>query len=107
MGADEACVALLVRYPLSSTIVLAAVAAVASVFLFARPQYHPPGQGSEVKVDLSKYPAASDGWAWDDVRPVYDDLMAGQIAEATEKRGHGDLAALLASGETWTIADGS
>src|SRR5438309_1173898 len=43
----------------------------------------------------------------DVVRPVYDELMAGQIAEATEKRGHGDLAALLASGETWTIADGS
>jgi 2-oxoglutarate ferredoxin oxidoreductase subunit beta len=37
-------------------------------------------------------------------RPVYDELMAGQIAEATEKRGAGDLAALLASGETWTIA---
>ena len=37
-------------------------------------------------------------------RPVYDDLMAGQIAEATEKRGAGDLAALLHSGETWTIS---
>jgi len=39
----------------------------------------------------------------DVVRPVYDDLMAGQIAEATETRGVGDLAALLRSGETWTI----
>ena len=39
----------------------------------------------------------------DVVRPVYDDLMAGQIAEATETRGVGDLAALLHSGETWTI----
>src|SRR5262249_37483515 len=28
-------------------------------------------------------------------RPVYDDLMAEQIAAATEKRGEGDLAALL------------
>jgi 2-oxoglutarate/2-oxoacid ferredoxin oxidoreductase subunit beta len=36
-------------------------------------------------------------------RPVYDDLMAEQIAAATEKRGRGDLAALLHSGETWTI----
>ncbi len=36
-------------------------------------------------------------------RPVYDDLMAGQIAAATEKRGPGDLGALLHSGETWTI----
>jgi hypothetical protein len=30
--------------------------------------------------------------------------MAGQIAEATEKRGAGDLASLLHSGETWTIS---
>jgi 2-oxoglutarate/2-oxoacid ferredoxin oxidoreductase subunit beta len=36
-------------------------------------------------------------------RPVYDDLMAEQIATATEKRGAGDLAKLLHSGETWTI----
>jgi 2-oxoglutarate/2-oxoacid ferredoxin oxidoreductase subunit beta len=37
-------------------------------------------------------------------RPVYDELMAEQIATATEQRGPGDLAALLQSGETWTIA---
>jgi 2-oxoglutarate/2-oxoacid ferredoxin oxidoreductase subunit beta len=37
-------------------------------------------------------------------RPVYDDLMAQQIATATEKRGVGDLAKLLHSGETWTIS---
>jgi 2-oxoglutarate ferredoxin oxidoreductase subunit beta len=37
-------------------------------------------------------------------RPVYDELMAGQIAEATEKLGAGDLGALLHSGETWTIS---
>jgi len=36
-------------------------------------------------------------------RPVYDELMEGQIAKATEERGAGDLAALLQSGETWTI----
>jgi 2-oxoglutarate ferredoxin oxidoreductase subunit beta len=36
-------------------------------------------------------------------RPVYDELMADQIETATAKRGAGDLAALLASGETWTI----
>jgi 2-oxoglutarate/2-oxoacid ferredoxin oxidoreductase subunit beta len=36
-------------------------------------------------------------------RPVYDDLMAEQIATATAKRGPGDLSALLHSGETWTI----
>jgi len=37
-------------------------------------------------------------------RPVYDELMAGQIAEATEKLGAGELRALLHSGETWTIS---
>jgi 2-oxoglutarate ferredoxin oxidoreductase subunit beta len=37
-------------------------------------------------------------------RAVYDDLMAEQIETATAKRGAGDLAALLRSGETWTIA---
>jgi 2-oxoglutarate ferredoxin oxidoreductase subunit beta len=37
-------------------------------------------------------------------RPVYDELMAEQIETATAKRGPGDLAALLTSGETWTIS---
>ena len=36
-------------------------------------------------------------------RPVYDDLMAEQLETAVAKRGAGDLAALLHSGETWTI----
>jgi 2-oxoglutarate/2-oxoacid ferredoxin oxidoreductase subunit beta len=36
-------------------------------------------------------------------RPVYDDLMADQLREAEEKRGKGDLAALLHSGETWVV----
>ncbi|HEX7582426.1 MAG TPA: 2-oxoacid:ferredoxin oxidoreductase subunit beta [Gaiellaceae bacterium] len=38
------------------------------------------------------------------VRPVYDELMSGQLVTAVEKRGPGDLAALLHSGETWTIS---
>jgi 2-oxoglutarate ferredoxin oxidoreductase subunit beta len=37
-------------------------------------------------------------------RFVYDDLMAEQLATATEQRGAGDLAQLLHSGETWTIS---
>jgi 2-oxoglutarate/2-oxoacid ferredoxin oxidoreductase subunit beta len=36
-------------------------------------------------------------------RPVYDDLMAEQLATATATRGEGDLETLLHSGETWTI----
>ena len=37
-------------------------------------------------------------------RPVYDDLMAAQLEQAVAKAGPGDLAALLAGGDTWTIA---
>jgi 2-oxoglutarate ferredoxin oxidoreductase subunit beta len=36
-------------------------------------------------------------------RPVYDELMAGQIETAVAKHGEGDLGALLHSGETWRI----
>jgi 2-oxoglutarate ferredoxin oxidoreductase subunit beta len=36
-------------------------------------------------------------------RPVYDDLMAEQLRAAEEKRGAGDLAELLHSGETWVV----
>jgi 2-oxoglutarate ferredoxin oxidoreductase subunit beta len=37
-------------------------------------------------------------------RPVYDTLMADQLAAAVEQRGAGDLAALLAGKDTWTVA---
>jgi 2-oxoglutarate ferredoxin oxidoreductase subunit beta len=37
-------------------------------------------------------------------QPVYDDLMSGQLDAAREQRGDGDLAALLHSGDTWTVA---
>jgi 2-oxoglutarate/2-oxoacid ferredoxin oxidoreductase subunit beta len=36
-------------------------------------------------------------------RPVYDDLVNAQIDQAVAKSGRGDLAALLAGGDTWTI----
>ena len=36
-------------------------------------------------------------------RPVYDDLMAEQLETAVAKRGAGDLAELLHSGETWVV----
>ncbi len=38
-------------------------------------------------------------------RPVYDDLMTAQLDQAIAKNGAGDLAALLAGGDTWTITD--
>jgi hypothetical protein len=57
--------ALLARYPVSASVVCAALAATAAVFLFARPQYHPAGEDSLVELDLSKYPPASQAWHWD------------------------------------------
>ncbi|MEV7686583.1 2-oxoacid:ferredoxin oxidoreductase subunit beta [Streptomyces bungoensis] len=36
-------------------------------------------------------------------RPVYDTLMSDQLDTAVEQRGKGDLAALLAGGDTWTV----
>nr|WP_133743472.1 2-oxoacid:ferredoxin oxidoreductase subunit beta [Actinorugispora endophytica] len=36
-------------------------------------------------------------------RPSYDEMLNGQIAEAETTQGRGDLAALLASGDTWTV----
>jgi len=37
-------------------------------------------------------------------RPVYDDLMSEQLETAREQSGEGDLAALLHSGDTWTVS---
>ncbi|MEV7506317.1 2-oxoacid:ferredoxin oxidoreductase subunit beta [Streptomyces sp. NPDC093018] len=37
-------------------------------------------------------------------RPVYDTLMADQLDTAHELHGKGDLAALLAGNDTWTVA---
>ncbi|MGW7565350.1 2-oxoacid:ferredoxin oxidoreductase subunit beta [Streptomyces tendae] len=36
-------------------------------------------------------------------RPVYDTLMSGQLDTAVEQHGKGDLAALLAGNDTWTV----
>ncbi|MEU1039804.1 2-oxoacid:ferredoxin oxidoreductase subunit beta [Streptomyces sp. NPDC005551] len=36
-------------------------------------------------------------------RPVYDTLMSDQLEAAVEQRGKGDLGALLAGGDTWTV----
>jgi 2-oxoglutarate/2-oxoacid ferredoxin oxidoreductase subunit beta len=37
-------------------------------------------------------------------RPVYDTLMADQLDAAVAQRGQGDLGALLAGNDTWTVA---
>ena len=35
--------------------------------------------------------------------PTHSDLMDGQIEQAIEKSGEGDLAKVLLAGETWTV----
>ncbi len=40
-------------------------------------------------------------------RPTYDDLARGQIAEARSQFGDGDLTALLAGSDTWTVSEAS
>jgi 2-oxoglutarate/2-oxoacid ferredoxin oxidoreductase subunit beta len=47
--------------------------------------------------------AAPIGMFRDVERPVYDELMAGQLAKAQETKGRGDLEKLLGAGDTWTI----
>jgi 2-oxoglutarate ferredoxin oxidoreductase subunit beta len=37
-------------------------------------------------------------------RPVYDERMAEQLETAVERNGKGDLGALLAGHDTWTVA---
>ncbi|MEV0416177.1 2-oxoacid:ferredoxin oxidoreductase subunit beta, partial [Streptomyces sp. NPDC050448] len=36
-------------------------------------------------------------------RPVYDTLMADQLDTAVDNKGKGDLAEMLAGGDTWTV----
>ncbi len=36
-------------------------------------------------------------------RPIFEDLVMGQVHSAVKSKGKGDLAALLASGETWKV----
>jgi 2-oxoglutarate ferredoxin oxidoreductase subunit beta len=37
-------------------------------------------------------------------RPTYEDIVTHQVTQARERSGAGDLAKLLASGETWTVS---
>jgi 2-oxoglutarate ferredoxin oxidoreductase subunit beta len=36
-------------------------------------------------------------------RPTYEELMAGQVESAITRQGEGDLEALFAEGDTWTV----
>lgn len=66
---------LLSRHPLPVAFVAVAIAATAGLFVFARPQYRPPHQGTNVKVP-DKRPAADAagraGWTWPDGVPGWE-----------------------------------
>jgi hypothetical protein len=53
---------MLLRYRLSVSIVLAALAATVAVFAFARPQYHDPFPGQAFDLSYAKLPVS--GWRW-------------------------------------------
>ena len=82
-----------------------AVADVGEDGLLVHDEHHPQ---PSLAFALSRLTLASLGVApvgvFRDVdQPVYDDLLQGQIDEAREQRGTGDLAGLLHAGDTWTI----
>jgi hypothetical protein len=102
----NAAVTFLARYPYSSSVVLAALAATAPVFALARPEYHPPSQGLEVKLDLSKYPPATHGWTWEDGQPGFgfgEDDQAWNISQVKPV----ELAPVRAAARRWGVAPGS
>jgi 2-oxoglutarate/2-oxoacid ferredoxin oxidoreductase subunit beta len=37
------------------------------------------------------------------IRPVYGDLVRGQISDAVKSKGPGDLQSLITGHETWTV----
>ena len=97
---------LLARHPLSSALVLGVLAATAAVFVFARPQYHPDKPCCLVEIELSRYPAASDGWRWADGQPGFrfgedeDAWNPSQVKPA-------ELTAVRAAARRWGVAPAS
>ena len=55
------------------------------------------------RLTLGAVGAAPFGVFRDVERPVYDEQMADQLEQARAAKGEGDLAALVASGDTWSI----
>ena len=57
------------------------------------------------RLTLGAVGAAPFGVFRDVERPVYDEQMADQLEQAHAAKGAGDLAALVASGDTWSIGE--
>jgi hypothetical protein len=96
-------VGLVSRHPAPGAVVAAALAATAVVFDFFRPQYHPKGEDSLVKVDGSLYPPASSGWNWAGGQPGF------RFGEHEEKWNFSEvqaaeLAPARAAARRWGVA---
>ncbi len=76
------------------------------MFTFFRPEYHPKGENSLVKVNWSLYPPASSGWTWANGQPGF---RFGEHADKWPSAGF--TAAELAPGRTaarrWGVAPAS
>jgi hypothetical protein len=97
---------LLVRHWVPAAVVGIALAATAIVFSFFRPQYHRPSQGETFKVDMSRYPAPSDGWTWAAGQPGF---RYGQHEEEWSVMGvqAAELAPARAAARRWGVAPSS
>jgi hypothetical protein len=64
-------VGLVSRHWAPAALVGTALVVTAVVFVFFRPAYHPHGENSLLKVDMSRYPAAGEGWTWAGGQPGF------------------------------------
>jgi hypothetical protein len=94
------------RHPAPVAVVAAALAVTVAVFAFFRPQYHPKGENSLVKVDWSLYPPASSGWTWAGGQPGF---RFGEHEEEWNFSGvqAAELAPARAAARRWGVAPAS
>jgi hypothetical protein len=84
-------------------IVGAALVATAIVFTFFRPQFHPKGEGSLLKVDMSRYPSPSEGWTWPGGQPGFRFGVHEEEWNLSGVQG-AELAPARAAARRWGVA---
>jgi 2-oxoglutarate/2-oxoacid ferredoxin oxidoreductase subunit beta len=95
-----------VRTRVDGSVELVDVAEVGEQELLVHDEHHPqPSLAFALsRLVLEELGVAPVGVFRDVEQPVYDDLMAAQIAESIEQRGEGDLESLIHGSDTWTIS---
>jgi hypothetical protein len=89
-----------------AVVVGAALAAIAVLFVFFRPEFHPKGEDSLLKVDMSRYPAASDGWTWARGQPGFRFGEHEEEWNLSEVQA-AELAPARAAARPWGVAPAS